>query len=572
MNKIKYLKILLLAIVSLLLCSCKFIDFVSLAKQKKTTQKLSQKSIQEPTEELSIAMLEKLAALGDLHASFKLGEIYLIGGSGAKKDIKTAVYWFNKAAQNGLPSAMLRLGDIYRDGLLELPALTTAISWYEQAASLGNIQAMLNLGEIYRGWYGMVPNYNKAINIYIKAAGMGSLEAEYQIARLITNKLVDHQKYAVKINNIIQSLQQVANQGNLEAMVGLGDYYMQQPNVTLAIEYYNKSAEEHFAPALLRLGLLHFHGEGVKQDYKLAINYFTRAAKLDNVVSQYHLGEIYRQGLGIDRDAATASFWYAKACNKNFPKALVRLADLYFAGKGVEPNLYTAIDLYEKAAVLGDSYAGLLLSIFYAKGLGFDQNLPKSVHWFNLVEQKKDHLVAKFEIAKAYETGFGFNKNYTEAAKWYLLAAKNGLAKAQAKLADFYVSGLGVSKDYDQAIKWYKSAADQGYSYAQYSMALLLPQMKSYKPFLTFSLMRQAALNGYKPAQYNLALMYLQGTIVKTSAIKAYGWLSVALNDGNAGLESNPEMMNILVNNLEHEARNKAVLLVEKYHEKYKTD
>lgn len=562
---------LLLGSLLLFSCSSSFIKFNPPPRQKSLNQTAIKDSVDitEHVASNNIELLERLAKLGDPHACFKLGDIYL-NGENVIKDVNKAKLWFEKSANNGLPIAMWQLGNMYRDGLAGAPpSLTIAISWYEKAAAAGNIKALLSLGEIYRGWYGIAPNYDKAMGFYIKAAGFGSLEAEYQMARLITNNLVDKKKYAVNINTIMTSLQQAANTGNLDAMVGLGDYYMQKPNLKLALEYYNKAAQQHFAPALLRLGLLYFSGEGVLQNYKLAMEFFMQAAQLGSTVSEYHLGEIYRQGLGVETDPEAASKWYAKAANKDFPKAVVRLGDLYFSGKGVEPNLYKAIELYKKSAILGDSYSGLLLSIFYAQGLGVEQDLPSSVHWYNIVEKNKDQLVAKFDIARAFETGFGFSKSYIEAAKWYLLAAQQGLAKAQSKLADLYVSGLGVPKDYNLAIKWYKNAAEQGYYYAQYSLALLLPKVDSYRPSLAYSLMKKAALSGYKPAQYNLGLMYLQGRGVKSNAIKAYSWLNMAVSEG---VESNKDFMSMLINDLDPEARNKAVLLAERYRNRYKIE
>lgn len=535
---------------------------------KSNTKDTSSLLLTEEGSEMSIQALEHLANLNDPNACFKLGEIYF-QGIGTAKDLQTGLKWYRRAAIKGLPIAMLQLGNIYRDGIIEPPSLTKAISWYEKAATAGNIKAMLILGEVYRGWYGMLPNYDKAMHLYIKAAGMGSLEAEYQMYRLITNNLINQNKYPVNINSILKSLKQSAADGNLDSMVALGDHYMQQPNTTVAINYYNTAAEQNFAPALLRLGLLHFHGEGVERNYNTAIEFFEKAAKLGNVVSEYHLGEIYRQGLGVERSAKTASLWYTKAANKNFPKALARLADLYFFGKGIKPNLFTAIELYNKAATLGDSYSGLLISIFYAKGLGVTQNLPLSVHWYNLVEQQQAQLIAKFDIAKLYESGCGFNKDYHEAARWYLLAANQGLAKAQAKLAELYATGLGVEQDYNQAIKWYKRAADQGYNYAQYSLALLLPKTRYYKASIAYNLMKKAALSGYKPAQYNLGLMHLHGNGTKKNALKAYSWLSIAINSNNSGLESSPELINLLTNNMDPEIRNKAVLLAQRYRDKY---
>ena len=49
-----------------------------------------------------------------------------------------------------------------------------------------------------------------------------------------------------------------------------------------------------------------------------------------------------------------------------------------------------------------------------------------------------------------------------EAARWYRLAAGQGLADAQFSLGDRYESGKGVPQDYLQAHMWYNLAAAQG--------------------------------------------------------------------------------------------------------------
>lgn len=596
MNRITY-KFLIILIASSLLSSC-MLDFGKFFcqsnKSSKTTksskpiaasknfpieQKISPTMEAEnyyleasTSEEQSIAlrMFEHLAKLNDMHATIRVAEMYL-NGIGTEQNPTIAMQWFRKAAINGSPVAMWRMGNMYRDGIGEPYNLNKAIEWYQKAATVGNIKAMLSLGEIYRGWYGMHPDYNKSMSWYVRAAGMGSLEAEYQIIRLVTNDLIDQNKYSEKITSVLASLKKAAKEGDVDAMVAVGDHYMHHlDNISLALEYYEQAASKNFSPALLRLGLLYLHGQSVTQNYLVAIDFFTKAANMGNMIAEYHLGEIYRKGLGVPKNVQLASDWYGKAVKNNFPKALARLADLYFSGKGITPDLYKAIDLYITAAKAGDTYSGLLLSIFYAEGLGVTQNLPLSVHWYNVVEQKQDQLLAKFDVAKNYETGFGFKKNYSKAAKWYLLAANEGLAKAQTKLAELYADGLGVTQDYQQAISWYQKAADQGYSYAQYSLGLLLQSdvhKKSKNPKVAYNFMKKAAINGYTPAQYSLALMLLQGTGTPVNAVKAYGWLHIALNDG--GYESNPELMNILINKLEPEARNRAVLLVQRYRDRY---
>ncbi|MEK7696868.1 MAG: sel1 repeat family protein, partial [Pseudomonadota bacterium] len=49
-------------------------------------------------------------------------------------------------------------------------------------------------------------------------------------------------------------------------------------------------------------------------------------------------------------------------------------------------------------------------------------------------------------------------KDEAEAAKWFRLAAEQGLAGSQMTLGMLYEQGLGVPKDEAEAKKWYQRA------------------------------------------------------------------------------------------------------------------
>jgi len=53
-------------------------------------------------------------------------------------------------------------------------------------------------------------------------------------------------------------------------------------------------------------------------------------------------------------------------------------------------------------------------------------------------------------------------------AKWYTLAAEQGLVGAQYALAYNYEKGIGVATNYKTAIKWYTQSA--GFYYSQYRL------------------------------------------------------------------------------------------------------
>ena len=66
-----------------------------------------------------------------------------------------------------------------------------------------------------------------------------------------------------------------------------------------------------------------------------------------------------------------------------------------------------------------------------------------------------------------YYFGQGVSQDYREALKWFRLAARQGIAEAQAILGLMYDCGEGVPQDYKEAMKWYRFAAERGNANAQ---------------------------------------------------------------------------------------------------------
>jgi len=58
-------------------------------------------------------------------------------------------------------------------------------------------------------------------------------------------------------------------------------------------------------------------------------------------------------------------------------------------------------------------------------------------------------------------------QSYSEAFRWFLLAAKAGLPVAQHNLAVLYQDGLGTAKDENQALIWFTEAARGGHFASQ---------------------------------------------------------------------------------------------------------
>jgi len=120
-------------------------------------------------------------------------------------------------------------------------------------------------------------------------------------------------------------------QGDAEAHFNLGESYYNgrgvSRDVTQAVIWYQKAAEQDYAKAQLKLGDCLFDGYGIVKDMPQAINWYNKAAEQGIAEAQYNLGTIYEKGNGIEKDGNTALYWYEKAIREGLEeKRLISLA------------------------------------------------------------------------------------------------------------------------------------------------------------------------------------------------------------------------------------------------------
>ena len=84
-----------------------------------------------------------------------------------------------------------------------------------------------------------------------------------------------------------------------------------------------------------------------------------------------------------------------------------------------------------------------------------------------LTPAEQGHTDAQNNLGVMYLNGEGVAKDYSEAVKWYRLAAEQGSYQAQVNLGFMYATGKGVSQDYKEAYAWLHMAAAQGNSDAK---------------------------------------------------------------------------------------------------------
>ena len=129
---------------------------------------------------------------------------------------------------------------------------------------------------------------------------------------------------------------------------------------------------------------------------------------------------------------------------------------------------------------------------------------------------------------------------YSEAARWYRLAADQGFARAQFNLGVMYATGRGVPQDDAEAVRWYRLAADQGFDSAQSSLGLRyatgegVPQDDAE----AVRWYRLAADQGHARAQAILGFMYANGRGVPQNDVTAHMWFNLAASRSTGNVRS----------------------------------
>lgn len=188
--------------------------------------------------------------------------------------VMTAIFFFEKAANTGLPIAMYWAGSCYE----EIDDYQKAYQWYLKGANKGNSFAQNSLGSSYFYGKGVSKNMQKAIMWWTKAAEKGNGDAQCHLGYCYATGT------GVSINpqKAIMWWSMAAEQGNEEAQYNLGELYywgdVVKKDIQKAVVWYIKAAKQGVTDAQFRLGELYYDGEGVTKDYKEAKYWMQKAA------------------------------------------------------------------------------------------------------------------------------------------------------------------------------------------------------------------------------------------------------------------------------------------------------
>lgn len=202
--------------------------------------------------------------------------------------------------------------------------------------------------------------------------------------------------------------------------------------------------------------------------------------------------EVFKFGLSAfksgHKDEALKALRYA--ADQGHPGANWKLASMYAQGDGVPENDYEAYKIFEKIVHEGadpgsqnESYvAGALVQLarYMKRGIPntpVNANPDMARDLYVQAASNFGDATAQYELGAMLYKGEGVEKNTTQAARWFQLAAKKGNANAQAMLGNMLfqagktVRGLAMltsafERCADVDCEWIRAMQEQAFSVA----------------------------------------------------------------------------------------------------------
>ena len=184
-----------------------------------------------------------------------------------------------------------------------------------------------------------------------------------------------------------------------------------------------------------------------------------------------------------------------------------------------------------------DPIAQMHLSVLYKHGckhIRKDEQLSteyatRALPWLQR-QSAKGNSAAQYYYGYALSQGLGVSEDKTEGARFYQLAADQGLSIALNALGTCYVKGEGLPKYEEVGVSYLRKAVAAGNIAAEVNLALCyqngfgvdvneLEMVKIY---------RKIADLGYANVQHYFGLYYLNGTEEKQNYSKALQWLKLS--------------------------------------------
>ncbi|CAO3591885.1 unnamed protein product [Absidia cylindrospora] len=464
------------------------------------------------------------ASQDDAVAHYVLGIHYLLGQILLEQDYQQAGKHLIRSARAGFVPSQRVIGLMYAQGLLSEQQDNqqrrkdekSALVWFRRAASHGDVRALGLVGYCYEFGRGAAVNYDIALQYYQKAARIASpfqCPALVAVATLLhrMNRHHDALDWYTRASTFDLSHQQIslrdASSTGAADSGAFKEIHRAKRAATLMVARYHLhgwTGIKHPATAFTLLSQLtldnttdgHAHywmaacfEEGIfgvcnRDLYKAYHHYYTAAISGD-IDAQFQVAFMLSNGKGVEKDRPEAFQWYKKAAEQGHKTALYSLGLYFVKGlDGVAKDLEKASECFELAGQQGMVTAMVSLASLYRMKINNAQDmrnedpttsyyLEQIIFWYRKAAALGD-VGAQRELGIIYNAGlFGIPQDHTMALDLLGKASRQEDPQATLLLASYYQHGTLVERNDEQAIRLYLYAISLGSPVAHFAVAQL---------------------------------------------------------------------------------------------------
>ncbi len=477
------------------------------------------------------------------------------------------------------------IGTSYIYGTFTSIDSTKAYHYWLRGARKKDVKSMIHLAQ-----YHDILDNSDSVDYYLKMAYEQESE---DAAQMLAGRCYETDSELAK-----RYVHQAADWGSREALVGLGEIYVNDNEMDKAIEcfdraiangyydaYYNKAnvvanKQEDVSQAIKLLeeggkkgsGLCYLtlgrYYENIEK-YKKSVKYYelAKSPQADFQMSRLYIGGAFdtteatrlkgmqllqRSAYAGNRDGMywlgyyyqkeekrdSALYYFNLLADQGDGLSLMQLAIAYEHGRGVEPDTAKAMDYYQKAGDAGVSDGYAFLGDFYRNGTS--TLVTDSVKAFGYYQQAAaipdDNAAGLYYVADSYLRGIGTAKDTAAALPFLQQAAAKGSYRSMGVIGDYFNYGwANVPFDGDSALYYYFEASKGDDPRGDYMIGTWLFDQKAYDKGLEYIV--SAANNGNPDAYVSYALALTFGLGMEANPSEGYAMLKELAphnNDGRA--------------------------------------
>ena len=162
-----------------------------------------------------------------------------------------------------------------------------------------------------------------------------------------------------------------------------------------------------------------------RNDYVATLREWRPLAEQGDALAQYNLGAMYNIGRGVAEDHAEALKWFRRAAKQGFAEAQFVLGNIYQGMGGIYAN---------KDASDEDKIIAAMFRLYDYAGLGVPPNNTEAAKWY-LKAADQGLIIAQHFICVSYQQGHGVPYDLVQAHMWCSLVERSGLRGSQEAVA-----------------------------------------------------------------------------------------------------------------------------------------